>query len=61
MAVELVYRLAISVTVRRFPSMGANDPRPLRSDSHVRKQHFVRRTTYVPFFGVFWGVRREFM
>jgi hypothetical protein len=35
--------------------------RSLRSDTYVRMQHFVRRTTYVPF-RRFWGdVRREFM
>jgi hypothetical protein len=44
-----------------FPGMGAADSRSLRSDSYVRMQHFVRRTTYVPF-RRFWGdVRREFM
>ena len=61
MAAELVYRLAILVAVRRFPSMGAADSRSLRSDRYVRMKHFVRRTTYVPF-RRFWGdVRREFM
>jgi hypothetical protein len=61
MAAELVDRLAILVDVRRFPSMGAADSRSLRSDSYVRMQHFVRRSTSVPF-RRFWGdVRREFM
>jgi hypothetical protein len=52
MAAELVDRLAILVADRRFPGMGAVDYRSLRSDSYVRMQHFVRRSTYVPF-GVF--------
>jgi hypothetical protein len=35
--------------------------RSLRSESYVRLQHFVRRSTYVPFWR-FWGdVGREFM
>jgi hypothetical protein len=51
----------ILVVVRRFPSMGAADSRSLRSDSYVRMQDFVRRSTCVPF-RLFWGdVRREFM
>jgi hypothetical protein len=59
--VELVYRLAVLVAVRRFPGMGAANSRSLRFDSYVRMQHFVRRTTYVRF-QRFWGdVRREFM
>jgi hypothetical protein len=44
MATELVDRLAILVTARRFPCMGADDSRSLRFDSYVRMQHFVRRT-----------------
>jgi hypothetical protein len=61
MAAELVYCLAILVVVRRFPSMGAADSRSLRSDMYVRMQHFVRRSTSVPF-RRFWGdERREFM
>jgi hypothetical protein len=48
-AVELVDRLANLVAVRRFPSMGVANSRILRSDNYVRMQHFVRRTTYVPF------------
>jgi hypothetical protein len=61
MAADLVDRLAILVALRRFPSMGATDARSLRSNSYVRMQHFVRRTTYVPF-RRFWGdVRREFI
>jgi hypothetical protein len=35
-AVELVDRLATLVAARLFPSMGAVDSRPLRSDSYVR-------------------------
>jgi hypothetical protein len=49
MAVELVDRLAILVVVRRFPNMGDVDSPSLRSDSYVCMQHFVRRTTSVPF------------
>jgi hypothetical protein len=61
LAAELDDRLAILVAVRRFPGMGAADSRSLRSDSYVRMQHFVRRTTFVPF-RRFWGdERREFM
>jgi hypothetical protein len=50
------------VAVRRFPDgMGAADSRSLRSDSYVRMQHFVRRSTYVPFRRFLEDVRREFM
>jgi hypothetical protein len=49
MAAELVDCLAVLVAVRRFPSMGDVVSRSLRSDSYVRMQHFVRRTTYVRF------------
>jgi hypothetical protein len=50
MAAELADRLAIYLlAVRRFPSMGAADSRSLCYDSYVSMQHFVRRTTYVPF------------
>jgi hypothetical protein len=49
MAAELVDRLATLAAVRRFPGMGAADSRSLRSDIYVRMQHFVRRTTFVPF------------
>jgi hypothetical protein len=60
-AVELVYRLAISVAVHRFPGMGVADSRSLRFDINVCMQHFVRQTTFAPF-RRFWGdVRREFM
>jgi hypothetical protein len=57
----LVDRLAVLVAVRRFHGMGASASRPLRCDSYVRMQHFVRRTTYVPFRHFFFGggVRRE--
>jgi hypothetical protein len=54
MAVELVDRMAILVAVRRFHCMGAAYSRSLRSKNNVRMQHFVRRTTYVPFRS-FWG------
>jgi hypothetical protein len=49
MPAELVDRLAISVVVRRFPRMGAADSRSLRCNGYVCLQHFVRRTTYIPF------------
>jgi hypothetical protein len=48
-AAELVDRLAISVAIRRFPCMGAVDFRSLRYNIYVRMQHFVCRTTCVPF------------
>jgi hypothetical protein len=54
MAAELVDRLAILIVVRRFPGMGAPDSRSLRSDTYVRMQHFVRRSTSIPF-RCFWG------
>jgi hypothetical protein len=61
MAADLVDRLAILVAIRRLSGMGVVDSRSLRSDNYVHMQHFVRRTTYVPF-RRFWGdVRREFM
>jgi hypothetical protein len=44
MTAELGDRMAISVAVRCFPSMGAADSRSLRSDNYVRMQHFVRRS-----------------
>jgi hypothetical protein len=49
MAVELVDRMANLVAVRRFHGICAADSRYLRCDNYVRRQHFVRRTTYVPF------------
>jgi hypothetical protein len=58
---ELVDRMAILVTVRRFLGMGSLDSRSLRSDSYVRTQHFVRQTPYVPFRRFLGDVRREFM
>jgi hypothetical protein len=61
MAAELVDRLAILVAVRRFLGMGAADSRSLRSDTYVRMQHFVRRSTSVPFRRFGGDVRREFM
>jgi hypothetical protein len=61
MADEYVDRLAILVVVRHFRSMCVVDSRSLRSNSYVRMQHFVRRTTSIPF-RRFWGeVRREFV
>jgi hypothetical protein len=61
MAAELVDRLAILVVVRRFPGMDAADSRSLRSDTYVRVQHFVHRSTYVPFRRFLGDVRREIM
>jgi hypothetical protein len=61
MAAELGDRLAIFVALLRFPSMGADYARSLRYDSNVRMQHFVRRTTCVPFRRFLGDVRREFM
>jgi NAD-specific glutamate dehydrogenase len=61
MAAELVDRLAILVAARRFHGMCASDSRSLRSDIYARMQHFVRRTTYVPFRRFLGDVRREFM
>jgi polyisoprenoid-binding protein YceI len=49
MAAELVDRLAILVAIRRFHGMGAVDSRSLHFDIYFRLQHFVRRTTSVPF------------
>jgi hypothetical protein len=41
--------------------MGVVDSLSLCSDSYVRMQHFVRRTTFVPFRRFLGHVRREFM
>ena len=49
MAADSVDRLAILMAVRRFPCIGASESRSLCSDAYVRMQHFVRRTTSVPF------------
>jgi uncharacterized membrane protein len=38
--------------------MGVADSRSLRFDSYVRMQHFVRRTTFVPFRRL-WGMCGE--
>jgi hypothetical protein len=61
MAAELVDHLDILEAVRRFPGMGAADSRSLRSDSYVRMQHFVRRSTSLPFRRLLGDLRREFM
>jgi hypothetical protein len=61
MATELVDRLTVLVAIRRFHGMGVADSRSLRSCSYVRMQHFVRRTTYVPFQRFGGDVRRGFM
>jgi hypothetical protein len=61
MAAELVNRLAILGDVRRFHGMGAADSRSLRCDSYVRMQHFIRRSTSVPFRRFLGDARREFM
>jgi hypothetical protein len=61
MAIELVDRLAILVAFRRFLGMGDVESCSLRAENYGRMQHFVCRTTYVPFWR-FWGyVRLEFM
>jgi hypothetical protein len=60
MADELVDRLVILLTVRRFHSMAAMESRSLRFDSYVRMQHFDRRSI-VPFRRFLGIVRREFM
>jgi hypothetical protein len=44
-----VDRLAVLVAVRRVLGMGVVDSRSLRYGNYVRMQHFVRRTTFVPF------------
>jgi hypothetical protein len=59
MAAGMVDIFAILVAFRRSPSMVATDSRSLRFDIYVRMQHFVRRSTYVPF--RLLGVRRKFM
>jgi hypothetical protein len=61
MAVELAYRLAILVAVRRFLGMGVDDSRSLRYDSYVSMQNFVRQTTFGPFRAFLGDVRRECM
>jgi hypothetical protein len=50
-----VDRLFILVAVRRFHDMGDDGSRSLRFDNYVRMQHFVRRSTYIPF-RRFWGM-----
>jgi hypothetical protein len=61
MAAALVDRLAILVAVRRFPGMGASDSRSSHFEIYARMQHFVRRSTFVPFRRFLGDVRREFM
>jgi hypothetical protein len=61
MVAKLVYRLAILVVVHRFHGMGVADSLSLRSDGYVCMQHFVRRSTSIPFWRLFWNVRRQFM
>jgi hypothetical protein len=58
MAAELVNRLAILVAVCRFSRMGVAKSRSLRYDCYARMQHFVRRSTCVPFRD-FWGTCGE--
>jgi hypothetical protein len=41
--------------------MGGADSRFLRSDTYVRMQQFVRRTTYVPFRRFLGDIWRKFM
>jgi hypothetical protein len=54
-------RLAVLVVVRRFHGMGVAVSRSLRCDNYVHIQHFVRRTTSIPFWRFWEDVRREFM
>jgi hypothetical protein len=62
MADELVDRVVVVVVAaRRFLGMNFADSRSLRSNNYVRMQHFVRRTTCVPFRRLLGDVRREFM
>jgi hypothetical protein len=61
MAVEFVDRLATRVAVLRVHGMGTVDSRPLRSNTSLSMQYFVRRTTFVLFSSVLGDVRREFM
>jgi hypothetical protein len=61
MAAELVDRLAILLAICRFHGMGAANSRSLRSCSYVRMQHFVRRTTSIPFRRFGEDVRQEFI
>jgi hypothetical protein len=57
----VVDRLAISVEVRRFSSIGVADSRSLRFDSYVNIHHFIRRSTCVPFRRLWGDVRRKLM
>jgi hypothetical protein len=59
-AAELVDRLAVLVAFRRFHGLGASDSRSPRYGIYVRMQHFVPRSTYVPFRGFLGDVRGEF-
>jgi hypothetical protein len=61
MAGELVERLAILVTVRRFHGMVVADSRSIRYDNYVRMQHFVRRSTSFPFPWFLRDVQQELM
>jgi hypothetical protein len=49
------------VEIRLFLGMGADDSRSLRSNSYVRMQLFVRRTTCGRFRRFGGDMRREFM
>jgi hypothetical protein len=62
MAVELLLRMAILLTIRRFVVMNVADSRSWRSDIYVRMPHFVCGSTYVLFQRCLLGVgKREFM
>jgi hypothetical protein len=61
MTAGLIDRMAILVALRCFHGMGVVDSRSLRSNSYVRMQHSVRRSTYVPFRRFLADMRREFM
>jgi hypothetical protein len=56
---ELIWR-GIMMAFCRFPRMSVVDCRSLRSYSFARMQHFVRRTTYVPFRRLLEDVWRKF-
>jgi hypothetical protein len=49
------------MAVRRFTSMGVAYSLSMHFESYVRMQHFVRRSTFVPFRRFLGDVQREFM
>jgi hypothetical protein len=50
MPIELVYRFAILVVVRRFPSTVVVDFRSLRLDIDVIMKEFACRSIHAPYF-----------